>query len=700
VVSKFNVALVQPPFLGYYIPSLPLTMLRGALNARFRDDVETRIVYANLEFARYFGLDAYEEICLSGKYFYSGFGEWFFRQVAFADLPDNTDDYFNRFYPTRCDHTDRFRTLVREKRAGLDRLLDRIVDEYRLAESDVVGFNSTFQENLVSFALARKVKERNPHVVTIMGGSNCESPAGEEIIRHVDDIDFVFSGPGLLSLSQFVEAHLNQRLDDRHRIDGVFSRLNCGLTDPKNPTSRFLTVRPIAQDLDINEPYTLDYDSYFDDLDRTFPDYDVTSVIPFQTSSGCWWGEKSHCTFCGLNGKTMAFRSMKAARVIQTIESLYKYKNRAQVLLWTDSIMDPAYTTDVFPHLKPPPEMVIYNQVKVPLSEEDVRSMADARVLYTTPGFEAFSTSSLKLMAKGVSAFANLEVMKYCTMYGVHPLWGLLVGSPGETEAVYAKYVNDLPLFTHFPAPIGVFTVKFHRYSPYWREPDRHGVRLEPDDYYALTYPFDAATLAQLAYEFQDVNLSDYKIAVAKWFARVREQIDAWKARWRDGRPAPQLYLKGEGDDATVYDSRKGEPREVRIGALGREVLLALEKSKRLDTIASEFSHVAGFDAAREVAALRANGFVFEEGDRVLSLVLSRPPTLMPGWEYSYIQGRRVKRDAGATNALERCAIGSATDDVDAATRVPDADAAEVGASISGHPGRPVPVHVLELKVR
>ena len=202
-------------------------------------------------------------------------------------------------------------------------------------------------------------------------------------------------------------------------------------------------------------------------------------------------------------------------------------------------------------------------------------------------------------------------------------------------------------------------------------------------------------------YEFQDVNLSDYKIAVAKWFARVKEQIDAWKARWRDGRPAPQLYLKGEGDAAVVYDSRNGEPREVWVGAVGREVLLALEKGKRLDTLASELSHVPGFDAARELAALRANGFVFEEGDRALSLVLPRPPTLMPGW--TDIQGRRVKRekrDAGASDALERCAIGSATDDVEEATRLPDVDAVEVSASISGHSSRPAPVHVLELKVR
>ena len=28
-----------------------------------------------------------------------------------------------------------------------------------------------------------------------------------------------------------------------------------------------------------------------------------------ETSRGCWWGERSHCTFCGLNGMGMTYRS-------------------------------------------------------------------------------------------------------------------------------------------------------------------------------------------------------------------------------------------------------------------------------------------------------------------------------------------------------------------------------------------------------
>ena len=35
-----------------------------------------------------------------------------------------------------------------------------------------------------------------------------------------------------------------------------------------------------------------------------------------ETARGCWWGERQHCTFCGLNGATMAFRSKTPERVL------------------------------------------------------------------------------------------------------------------------------------------------------------------------------------------------------------------------------------------------------------------------------------------------------------------------------------------------------------------------------------------------
>lgn len=33
------------------------------------------------------------------------------------------------------------------------------------------------------------------------------------------------------------------------------------------------------------------------------------SLLVLEGARGCWWGEKHHCTFCGLNGSLMKFRS-------------------------------------------------------------------------------------------------------------------------------------------------------------------------------------------------------------------------------------------------------------------------------------------------------------------------------------------------------------------------------------------------------
>src|SRR3712207_7222676 len=41
-------------------------------------------------------------------------------------------------------------------------------------EVDVVGFSSTYQQNAASFALARRLKQRYPAIVTVFGGANLD----------------------------------------------------------------------------------------------------------------------------------------------------------------------------------------------------------------------------------------------------------------------------------------------------------------------------------------------------------------------------------------------------------------------------------------------------------------------------------------------------------------------------------------------
>ena len=59
-----------------------------------------------------------------------------------------------------------------------------------------------------------------------------------------------------------------------------------------------------------------DYSDYFRDLDASGVSADVLPVLLFETARGCWWGAKSHCTFCGLNGGAMAFRAKSQSRAL------------------------------------------------------------------------------------------------------------------------------------------------------------------------------------------------------------------------------------------------------------------------------------------------------------------------------------------------------------------------------------------------
>lgn len=65
-------------------------------------------------------------------------------------------------------------------------------------------------------------------------------------------------------------------------------------------------------------------------------------TVLIETSRGCWWGDKSHCTFCGLNGATMAYRSKSGARAFEEMQQLSDQwqTDRIEVV---DNILDMRY---------------------------------------------------------------------------------------------------------------------------------------------------------------------------------------------------------------------------------------------------------------------------------------------------------------------------------------------------------------------
>lgn len=603
-----RIALINMPFAALQFPSLALAQLQRVTEDRFGPGVQVRVLYLNHDFGLYLGPLLYQQVAGSLAANMAGFGDWFFRGLAFPELEDNSGEYLQRFFPSRDEATRIRMEVLLAKRRTLGAFLDRLIARYGLLADDLVGFTSMFCQNLASFALARRLKARNPRVVTVMGGANCETSMGEAIARHVPEVDFVFSGPALVSFPTFVERWLAGDEQGCHGIRGLLSARNLRRTLLQGPAD-------VGEELPIEHAIELDYEPFLTALEERFPGGDIAPVLTFETSRGCWWGERAHCTFCGLNGSSMRYRAMPADRVIAQFERLFAYWPRCRRFESVDNIMARTLVTDVLPRLAPPEGCTIFYEVKADLRGGELQVLARAGVTEVQPGIEALATSTLRLMDKGTTSLQNIVFLKHCLMFGISPAWNLLMGFPGETEDVYRKYAIDLPRLVHLPPPAGAYPVRFDRYSPYHTKAAEYHLDLHASDFYRFIYPFDEAVLEKLAYYFTDRRTdAPYQLALSRWIEPVRQQVGAWRRFWEGpDTERPRLALSSRAGRPTIRDSRRGTELEYEIEGSVADTLCHLDRPRRTESLAA---------AGPALDWLRERDLLFEDGGHCVSLVV------------------------------------------------------------------------------
>jgi magnesium-protoporphyrin IX monomethyl ester (oxidative) cyclase len=628
-----KVSLLNVPFAYINLPSLALAQLQSVARRRLGAQVSVDVIYLNQDFAQFLNVDLYTYVAESMESLNSGFGEWLFRRAAFPDLPDNIDAYLKRYthlFPSGMWTT--HKDWILDMRARIPQFIDQSIARYKLDEADVVGMNSTFAQNMPCFAIARRLKALNPKIQILIGGANCESPMGETLIQQVPWFDFAFSGPSLVSFPQFLENCLRGEHARNHQIDGVFSRDNQRRRVPGgtllpmagSPAPSLGTVKPIGQELDIDAEVEIDYAPFVTGFKEKFPNNNTARTplwLTFETSRGCWWGERAHCTFCGLNGHTMKYRGMHAEGAIRILSTLFAAYPDAAVLQAVDNIMPKSYVTDVFTRISAPKGTQIFYEVKADMTDKELTTLAAAGVKRLQPGIEALATATLKRMKKGTSVFQNLQFLKSCARLDINPIWNLLIGFPGEPEHIYEKYAVDLPKLTHLPPPNGAFPVRFDRFSPYFMKAQEYGLNLKPLDFYALVYPFPAEVLQQIAYYFIDTTVDPpYAIAASKWQRPLNSRVQTWKQLWHERRP--ELSIRAEGGATVIHDSRTGARLQVAVTPARKALLETLAQPRQIDALRANAATTPGLNADEELKWLRDHQLIFEEDGRMMSLLV------------------------------------------------------------------------------
>jgi ribosomal peptide maturation radical SAM protein 1 len=365
----------------------------------------------------------------------------------------------------------------------------------------------------------------------------------------------------------------------------------------------------------------LDYDDFVRELAaQPFP---AEMVLCFETSIGCWWGQKSHCTFCGLNSNSMEYRALEADDAVSLIQGLVdRYGDVCKSFEAVDNILSHRYFADVLPRLRMPDDVSLFYEVKANLSEAQVRQLAEARVTRIQPGMESISTEALKLLRKGVDAARNVTLLRNCRANDIFVDWNLLVAIPGESPAMYEQILGAAPHLVHLQPPAGAFEIRFDRYSPYFKDPAQFGVELAPFRFYSYLYPFGEPWLSRLAYFFESATGPRGGDETRVCIAGVREMINGWRARWEEAQP-PVLEFDQWATVPAVVDTREpGHPRTYTLDAAEEVTLEFLQRPRSLAQVQQ---HLAERGMPTEVVELLcARRWLFEEGTHLVSVVVDR----------------------------------------------------------------------------
>jgi ribosomal peptide maturation radical SAM protein 1 len=546
-----SVCVFDMPWSSLRSPSIQLGIIKSILKRAGMSCVDE---YTNIRWHQYsakvvnYSSDVYRDISESR----SGIGEFIFSVSNGGKFPST--DWFLEDEKRMRGLNEEIITISRELSEVADHFLEqeaiRVID----MGCTVFGFTTTFSQTVPSLALARKIKLLSPASKIIFGGANCAGEMGEALGELYQWIDIIFQG------------------EAEGRIEDVFRCLLEGKTVDHLPG----LILPPKRKKTSEEPPALgmehhpvpDYDGYFREIQEVDQARGDTIQLIYETSRGCWWGERNHCGFCGLNADSMAFRSKPPRKVLEEIQELSERYGLNQFQI-VDNILDKKYFKHLLPDLAKE-NFVFFWEVKASHKKEEVKLMAEAGIREIQPGIESLHEVTLRNMEKGVTPVVNIRFLRWCELYGVTPTWLIMHNLPGDHPDFYSRQAKLIPKLYHLEPPAYV-KLELQRFSPYWQNPELYNIEIKGAyESYRLLHRGTSNQMEKICYEFE------YGISRPTDLKQASEELNEAISKWQEVRRAYKPILNGvrrTDGGMDIVDSRSGITQKYSLCPARSELL-------------------------------------------------------------------------------------------------------------------------------
>ncbi|MCU1264097.1 MAG: Radical domain protein [Acidobacteria bacterium] len=607
-----DVVFAVMPFADANRPAIGVSLLKAGIERR---GFTSRIEYFDLALAELIGYELYEFIAntLSTD---TMVGEWFFADLVFGDSIPHENDYIARMLSSYIAQQD-LRQGILKARKHRREYIEQCADRVQELHPRVVGFTTTFNQTCACLAVARALKERPDPPIIVFGGANCEGEMGLQMIRSFPWIDYVSTGEADISFPLFLERLLRE--DNADPLPGILKR---------GESSELTWPDPIYTLDDLPIP---DFSEYYERVNNSPIKASFTPCLLLETSRGCWWGAKQHCTFCGLNGNTMTFRSKSAERVFEEITFLSR-KYGLKRIDCVDNILDTHYINTLFPKLSESDlEVELFYEVKANLRYDQLVTLHDGGLRAIQPGIESLSNEVLRLMKKGCTGLQNIQLLRWCEELGIGVAWNVLAGFPGESPAEYQRMAEVIPLITHLQAPASCSPIRLDRFSPFFMKAEELGLtRVRPKPGYYYAYPLGRGELARLAYFF-DFDYADGR-DVFSYLGSLQAEIQLWwSSRLTEPEQFPRLDAICSDEGITLKDTRVAAlQNEHVLTGLAARIYLHCDSAQSFMNLQREFGAASSEAEIRNILAdcLAAKTMIEMDGQYLSLAVIRNRQTL------------------------------------------------------------------------
>ncbi|MBK7174474.1 MAG: RiPP maturation radical SAM C-methyltransferase [Bacteroidales bacterium] len=594
-----DVCFVLMPLVSLERPSIGL----GLLNATVKSaGISSRVIYGNLLFGELTGNSEYA----FADYYPAQYmlGEWLFSQSLFPDFEGNSiENYYKLNFREIENPNQAFREKRKNLLAELRNKANLFIEEMAQAIIElnprIVGCSTVFQQTNASLALLRRIKQLNPDMVTLIGGSNCEGIFGKTIMQNFDFVDYAVSGEADDLIVDLVKI-ITEKGPGIKQSELPYGTLGSEFRDK---SSRYFTLPeneiPRATVLDLNHLPVPDYSDFNLTVGNISIGKELITGYLAETARGCWWGNHHQCTFCGLNGFGLKFRSKSPQNALLHFASIAS-ENQTTRIEVVDNIIDMSYFKNLMPQLaalgKP---YSLFYETKANLKPSHFKQMNDAGISWTQPGLESLSNPVLNLMNKGTDAITNITHLKFARKNGIRVSWNFLFGFPGEKPEWYEEIEPLIPLLSHLQPPNKFNPIRFNRYSYYFDNQHVSDLKLRPFTATRYIYPFPDETIANLSVFFVDPDF--HKTIQHDVYTRVHNAIELW-IRQSGSVFKPMLsYNRVDAETIEVLDLRPAAEKNIII-LTGAEAEVFVIQDTGIDRngIIQQFKNLTGTDISGE----------------------------------------------------------------------------------------------------